>query len=313
MNAPPRISVAVALFNEEAVLPELLRRTLAVLDTLPGGPHELVLVDDGSRDRTAEILATAANADVRLAVVTLSRNFGQQMAVTAALDHARGDVVVVMDGDLQDAPEVIPQFLERHAQGYDVVYAVRLNRKEGLLLRWGYAAFYRVISRLADIHLPIGAGDFALVTRRVVAAMQAAPERHRYVRGLRTWVGFRQTGIAVERDARQAGRSKYGLRTLFRLACDGIFAFSLMPLRLSTMLGGLAVLASFAFALYSVYARLVLHQSPQGFTALIVAITFLSGVQLLTLGILGEYLGRVYEEVKQRPRYVVDKVVRSER
>ncbi len=305
----PRVSLAIPIFNEESVLPELLRRTTAVLDSLPGGPHEIVFVDDGSSDRTLELLEEAVQREPRLRVVSLSRNFGHQAALTAALDHASGDVVVAMDGDLQDAPELIPAFLDKYRQGFDVVYAVRAVRQEGLLLRSCYALFYRLIASLADISLPLGVGDFALMSRRVVDQLRRAPERHRYLRGLRTWVGFKQTEIAVSREARHSGKSKYSVRKLLQLAFDGIFAFSVVPLRAATLVGFLCVAASLVYALRTLYARLFLDLQPQGFTALILFMTFLAGVQLFFLGIIGEYIGRIYQEVKQRPHYIVGKIV----
>jgi dolichol-phosphate mannosyltransferase len=306
-----RLSVAIPVYNEEDGLAELLRRVGAVLDTVPGGPHEMVLVDDGSRDRTLEMLEAAAARDPRLVVVALSRNFGHQAALTAAIDHVTGDATVLMDGDLQDAPEAIPLFLERFREGYDVVYARRVRRKEGPLLRLAYYVFYRFAARMADTPLPVDAGDFGLLSRRVVDQLRAAPERHRYLRGLRSWVGFRQTGVEVERDERFAGRSKYSARKLLRLAFDGIFAFSTLPLRAAAMLGAATVLLTSAFALYSLYAKIFLDRSPQGFTALILVVSFVSGVHLVFLGVIGEYVGRVYEEVKRRPPYVVGKVVRA--
>jgi polyisoprenyl-phosphate glycosyltransferase len=304
-----KISVAVPVYNEESVLPDLLRRTLAALDTLPGGPHEIVLVDDGSSDRTWQILEQAAADDARVVAVTLSRNFGHQAALGAALDYVSGDVVAVMDGDLQDPPEAIPHLLAEYRQGFDVVYAVRVKRKEGLLLRACYALFYRTIAMLADLELPIGAGDFAVMSRRVVDLVRRSPERQRYLRGLRTWYGFRQKGVEIEREARHSGASKYSLRRLFRLAFDGVFAFSVIPIRLATACGLLAVSCSVAFAMYSLVVKVFFDRSPVGFTALIFAITFLSGVQLLFLGVIGEYIGRIYEEVKQRPHYVVKQVL----
>ena len=307
----PSVSVAVPLLNEESVLPDLLARTRKVLDALPGGPHEIVLVDDGSTDRTMEMLREAAADDARIVAVSLSRNFGHQAALGAALDYVSGDVVVVMDGDLQDAPEVIPRFLAEYAQGFDVVYAVRVNRKEGLVWRSLYSLSYRLIQSLANIRLPVAAGDFALMSRRVTDLLRNSSECNRYLRGLRTWVGFRQTGIPVERDARHSGRSKYSLAKLCRLAFDGVFSFSLLPLRVCTAIGVVAVAAAGCYAAYSLYAKVFLNQSPEGFTALILAIVFLSGVQLLFLGIIGEYIGRIYEEVKRRPHYVVDEVVGS--
>lgn len=308
----PRVSIATAVYNEEAVLGELLERSLRVLDQLPGGPHEMVLVDDGSRDRTWEILERAA-ADPRVTVVSLSRNFGHQAALSAALDQTTGDVVVVMDGDLQDTPETIPRFLEEYERGYEVVYAVRVNRKEGWWMRACYHGFYRLVAAVADISLPVGAGDFALLSRRVVDLLGSSPERHRYLRGMRTWFGFRQIGVPVERAARFAGAPKYTFRRLMRLAMDGIFSFSVVPLRIATILGMLTVAAALVFAAYAVYVRLAHRHVVEGFTATIMVITLVAGVQLLSLGIIGEYLGRIYEEVKQRPLYVVAKVVKHKR
>jgi dolichol-phosphate mannosyltransferase len=307
-----RLSVAVPVYNEEETLPRLLERLSAVLDALPGGPHEIVLVDDGSRDRSRELMRAAALADPRVVAVSLSRNFGHQAALSAALDHVRGDAVVVMDADLQDTPETIPLMVERFHEGYDVVYAQRVGRKESALLRACYHAFYRLAAGLATVELPLDAGDFGLMSRRVADLIRQMPERHRYLRGLRAWVGFRQVGIPVERAERSAGESKYGFRKLLGLAFDGIFAFSVLPLRAATVVGVGTVALTALFAAYSLFARLFLSQSPRGFTALILSITFLSGVQLLFLGIIGEYLGRVYEEIKGRPVYVVGEVVRSE-
>jgi polyisoprenyl-phosphate glycosyltransferase len=308
MKAHPRISIAVPVFNEEEVAPELLRRTTAVLDALAGGPHELVLVDDGSGDGTLALLEEAAGRDSRLVVVALSRNFGHQTALAAALDHVSGDVVVLMDGDLQDPPEAVPALLEKYREGYDVVYVRRVQRKESWWLRLCYWFFYRLLAALSRIPLPLDAGDFGLMTQRVVDEIRKMPEHHRYLRGMRTWVGFRQIGISVERSARHAGRTKYSAMKLLKLASDGIFAFSIVPLRAAAILGLLAIVISALFSLYSIYAKYWLH-SPQGFTALIVVITFLSGVNLFFLGIIGEYVGRVYEETKARPHYVVRKIV----
>ena len=309
MNSSPRVTVAISLYNEQEVLPELLRRVGAVLDQLPSGPHEIVLVDDGSSDGTFTGVIAAAARDARIVGVSLSRNFGHQAALSAALDHASGDVVVVMDGDLQDPPELIPRFLEEHRRGYDVVYARRVGRKEGWLLRACYYAFYRMIAVLSDVQLPLDAGDFGLVSRRVVDRLRQMREHHRYLRGLRTWVGFRQTGVPVERAERAAGKSQYSFGKLLRLAFDGVFAFSMAPLRAAAVFGFLAIAAALLFSAYAVYVRLVLGKSPEGFTALILVITFFAGVQLLFLGVIGEYLGRVYEETKGRPQYIVGRTV----
>ncbi|MEO8257040.1 MAG: glycosyltransferase family 2 protein [Acidobacteriota bacterium] len=309
----PRLSIAVPVFNEEQVIPELLVRLRRVLNEVPGGPHELVFVDDGSADRTFEMLAAAAAADPRITAIALSRNFGHQIAITAALDHVSGDLVVVMDGDLQDPPEAIPVLLEQQRAGYDVVYAQRVQRKEGWLLRACYFLFYRLVARLSTIHLPIDAGDFAVLSRRVVDRLKEAPEHHRYLRGLRAWVGYRQIGIPIERARRDVGYSKYSPIRLMGLALDGVFAFSVAPLRLAAVLGVLAMCCSSLFAVYSVYVRLVAPQPTQGFTALILAMTFLAGVELLVMGIVGEYVGRIYEEVKRRPHYVIDQIARQSR
>jgi polyisoprenyl-phosphate glycosyltransferase len=300
-----RLSVAIPIHNEESVLPELLRRLTAVLDALPDGPHEMLFVDDGSTDGTYELLEAAARRDPRVVALSLSRNFGHQPAITAALDHVTGDAVVEMDGDLQDVPEVIPQFVEKFREGYDVVYAKRVRRKEPALLRACYFLFYRLMARLSDIQLPLDSGDFGLMSRRVIQQLRQMPEHHRYLRCLRTWVGFRQTGIEVERAERHSGRSKYNLMRLLKLAFDGIFAFSIVPIRAAALLGAVVMVPSVLFIAYSVYIRVFLHQSPQGFTALISAITFFSGVMLFFLGVIGEYVGRIYEELKGRPQYII--------
>jgi glycosyltransferase involved in cell wall biosynthesis len=308
MKADPCVSFAIAVYNEELVLPELLRRTLAVMDQIPGGPHELVLTDDGSTDRTWQLLEDAAALDPRIKAVGLSRNFGHQTALGAALDHVTGDVAVLMDGDLQDPPEAVFTLLEQYQQGYDVVYGRRVNRKESFWLRFCYWVFYRLLAVLSSTRLPLDAGDFGLMSRRVMDEIRGMPEHHRYLRGLRTWVGFRQIGVPIERSTRQAGTTKYSGLRLLKLASDGIFAFSIVPLRAAALVGAAAIVISSAFSLYSVYARFWL-KTPQGFTALILAISFLSGINLFFLGIIGEYVGRIYEEAKGRPHYVVRKLI----
>jgi len=229
--------------------------------------------------------------------------------LSAALDHVTGDVVVVMDGDLQDPPEAIPQLLDEYRHGYDVVYAVRKGRKEGRFLRVCYYLFYRIIMLLAHIDLPIGAGDFGVMSRQVVDSLRTMHEQHPYLRGLRAWVGFSQKAVAVERGRRHSGEPKYNWRRLLQLAFDGMFSFSVVPIRVAFLLGTVAVMASIVYTVYSVAVKLVYRESPKGFTALIVVITFLAGVQLSFLGIIGEYVGRIFEEVKQRPRYIVRRIV----
>lgn len=306
------LSIAIPIYNEESGLAELHRRVTAVASELRDWNYEIVFVDDGSSDGSLEWLEALVAIDPHVKVVTFSRNFGHQAALTAALNHVSGDVVVMMDGDLQDEPEVIPQFIAEHDNGYDVVYAVRIERKESWLMRTCYDSFYRLITLLADIDLPQGAGDFGLVSRRVAEQMKRNTEQHRYLRGLRTWIGFRQKGILVPRAARHSGKTKYSLKKLLQLAFDGIFSFSVVPLRAATALGGLTILASLAFAVYSLFAKLVLSQPTVGFTSLILAITFLAGVQLLFLGLIGEYIGRIFQEVKRRPHYIVDRFIQAD-
>jgi glycosyltransferase involved in cell wall biosynthesis len=300
-----RLSVAIPIHDEETVLPELLTRLRTVLDGLQGGPHEVVFVDDGSVDRTFAILEEAARQDSRIVVLSLSRNFGHQAAITAALDHVTGDAAVVMDGDLQDTPEAIPQFVEKYREGYDVAYARRVRRKEPWPLKLCYFVFYRLMARLSDIPLPLDSGDFGLLSRRVVIEVRRMPEHHRYLRGMRSWVGFQQTGVDVERAERHSGRSKYGISRLMKLAMDGIFAFSIVPIRAAALLGALAMLVSMIYVFFALYAKFFAQRSPQGFTGLIVAITFLSGMVLFFLGVIGEYVGRIYEEAKGRPQYII--------
>jgi dolichol-phosphate mannosyltransferase len=308
----PHVSVAVPLYNEESNVEELVRRVTLVLDALPGGPHELVLVDDGSIDGTRRLMEQASARDARIVSVFLSRNFGHQPALSAALDHVRGEVVVLMDGDLQDRPEEIPRFVEKFREGNDVVYAKRERRKESMWLRAAYWTYYRMLARVSNISFPLDAGDFGLMSRRVVDEIRRIPERNRYLRGLRVWAGFRQVGVSVERDARYSGESKYSFWRLVALGLDGVFSFSIVPIRAATLLGMGAMGLTLLFVLYAIYARVALDRSPQGFTALLVVIAFVSGVLLFFLGVIGEYVGRIYEEVRGRPIYVVERVVRGD-
>lgn len=307
-----RLSLLAPLHNEEPNIATLVQRSLAVLDRIEGGPHELVLVNDGSTDRTLELLRAAAAQDARIKVISLSRNFGHQAALSAGLDHVSGDATVIIDGDLQDPPESIPLLLEHFRQGYDVVYARRVGRKEPLSLRACYWLYYRLAASLSEIELPLDAGDFGLMSRRVVQQICGFREQHRYLRGLRSWVGFRQIGIEIERDERAGGQTKYSPWKLLKLASDGLFAFSVVPIRAAAVLGMVAVGLSVLFALYSTVAKFVLPQIPKGFTALTVLITFLSGMNLLFLGVIGEYVGRIYDETKSRPLYVVAELIQAQ-
>ena len=300
-----KLSIGIPVFNEQDVLPELLVRLLRVLDRIDGGPHEVVSCRRWQHRWIAPPAGRGGRPRWRVRVIVLSRNFGHQAALGAALDFASGDAVVLMDADLQDEPEIIPEMVRHHLAGADVVFARRKTREEGWAIRLAYRLFYRLIAVLSDTKLPLDTGDFALLGASVVAALRRLPEHQRYLRGLRAWVGFNQVGIDVDRKARAAGRPKYTTWKLFKLAVDGVCSFSIVPLRAAAVTGLIAIAGSMAFSLYAVYVRLAVGQVPAGFTASLVIITFLSGVQLLFLGVIGEYLGRVYGEAKGRPAYIV--------
>lgn len=304
----PEISVVVPVFNEQENLPALYTRLTKVLNDL-GLLYELIFVDDGSRDASVALLGRYASADPRIRVVELARNFGHQVAISAGLDHARGNGVIVMDADLQDPPEVLPQFIAKWHEGHDVVYAIREQRKEGFLKRAAYNAFYRLLQRVAQIEIPLDAGDFCIMDRRVVDLLNGMPERNRFVRGIRSWVGLDQVGLSYERQARHAGQPKYTFTRLLYLALDGLVSFSFLPLRIITALGFIVSAMSFLLAMAYTIQKLTVGLSPPGFATLTVAIFFLSGIQLITIGVIGEYVGRIFDEVKRRPLYVVRQIV----
>ena len=306
MGVSPHVSVVIPVYNEEQVFPELLERLEKALEQT-GRAYEVVFIDDGSSDRSLQMMREAAGRDSRIKVLSFSRNFGHQTAVTAGINHSDGDAVIVMDADLQDPPELVSDLLAKWEEGWEVVYAVRRHRKEGPLKRAAYWLSYRVLGRMSSIKIPLDSGDFGLMDRKVVDLLKAMPERNRFVRGLRCWTGFRQAPLEYERAARSAGETKYTFVKLLRLATDGLLSFSYSPLRLATSLG----LVVSILALVYVVKVLIWHfcgwvdvQTPRGWTTTIIAILFLGGVQLVTIGILGEYIGRIYEEVKQRPLYV---------
>jgi len=302
--ARPTLSIVVPVFNEEAVLETLHRRIVAALQR-SGETFELVLVDDGSRDGSWEKMRQLAAQDARVTLVRLSRNFGHQIAVTAGIDAALGEAVVLMDADLQDPPEVLLEMIARWREGYDVVYGRRTCRRgETWFKRATAAAFYRMLRRLTSIDIPADSGDFRLMSRRVVEALKQLRERNRFVRGLVAWVGYRQIAVEYERAPRLAGETKYPLRKMVRFAGDAIVSFSFAPLRAATALGLLVSAASFSYAVYAVLARIFDWNVVQGWASLMVAILFLGGVQLVCLGVIGEYVGRVYDEVKGRPLYL---------
>jgi dolichol-phosphate mannosyltransferase len=303
----PQLSVVIPVFNEAENLPELYARLSTVLSGIES-EYEMIFVDDGSRDGSLALLSRYAADDQHVVVVELARNFGHQVAISAGLDYARGAGVIVMDADLQDPPEVLPQFIAKWREGHDVVYAIREQRKEGWLKRAAYAAFYRLLQRVANIDIPLDAGDFCIMDRKVVELLVGMPERNRFVRGIRSWVGFDQVGLAYERQARRAGKPKFTLSRLIYLALDGLVSFSYLPLRVISMLGFGVSLLSIVLALFYAIKKLTVGLNPPGFATLTVAIFFLAGIQLITIGVIGEYVGRIFEEVKRRPLYVVRRV-----
>jgi dolichol-phosphate mannosyltransferase len=302
------LSVIVPCFNEEAVLPSTHERLMNVLRTLGDLRFEIIYVDDGSRDQTQKILAElqAENPEVR--VLKLSRNFGHQVAVTAGLEQAAGDALVVIDADLQDPPEVIPEMVQRWLEGNHVAYASRIAREgESRFKLWTAKAFYRFINRISDTRIPVDTGDFRLMDREVVDVLLNMPERGRFLRGMVSWVGFRQIAVPYYRAPRPAGESKYHFFKMLRFAIDGITSFSMLPLKLAAWTGMFAVWAAVGVAAVAVFLRLFgFLQFETGWISLLVAVLFMGGIQLVSLGIIGEYLGRIYSEVKQRPLYVVE-------
>ena len=301
------LSVVVPCFNEEAVIRETHRHLVASLENVPHLDFELIYVDDGSRDATLKHLRGLQRMDERVRVLVLSRNFGHQIALTAGLQNAQGDAVVIIDADLQDPPEVILEMLDRWREGADVAYGTRTQREgETAFKRWAASAFYRLIHRIADVAIPHDTGDFRLMDRKVVDVILAMPERDRFVRGLVAWTGFRQESVPYRRLARTSGETKYSFRKMSRLAIDGILSFSLVPLRLATYVGFFASGLALSGIVYALALRIFTDIWITGWTLLFIAIVFFGGVQLVLIGIVGEYLGRIYHEVKRRPLYLVD-------
>jgi glycosyltransferase involved in cell wall biosynthesis len=307
MSSKQLLSVVVPCYNEEEVLHETHRRLVDVLARLEDLDFEVVYVDDGSRDQTPSILRQLQAEDDRVRVLRFSRNFGHQLAVTAGVDHASGDAVVLIDADLQDPPEVILEMVAQWREGYHVAYGVRTDRPgESVFKLWTAKAFYRLMNRMSDTEIPLDTGDFRLMDRRVVGALGSMPERDRFVRGMVSWVGFRQIAVPYQRAPRLAGESKYPLYKMLRFALDGIASFSVAPLRLATWMGftvsGLALLG----IVYALALRLFTSNWITGWTAIFISVLFLGGIQLISLGIIGEYVGRIYGEVKRRPLYLVN-------
>jgi polyisoprenyl-phosphate glycosyltransferase len=300
------LSVIVPCYNEEDVLRATHERLSNVLRDMPELDYELIFVNDGSRDQTQQVLTYLQLQDPRVRVLLLSRNFGHQIAVTAGLEEAAGAAVVIIDADLQDPPEVIPQMVHLWREGNEVVYGIRMDRQgESRFKLWTAKVFYRLINRLSETKMPLDAGDFRLLDRKVVEVIKTMPERARFLRGMVSWAGFRQISIPYDRAARQAGDSKYPLRKMIHFAMDGIISFSLAPLKLAIWTGFLAIWIAVAGIIVAIIDRLLEKNLTRGWASLFVAVLFMGGVQLVSLGILGEYLGRIYTEVKRRPLYVV--------
>jgi len=306
---PPKYSLIIPIYNEAETIPELYRRVASVMNRLDDSV-ELILIDDGSQDTSLPMIRSLHQKDSRVCYLSFARNFGHQIAVTAGLHFARGRAVVVLDADLQDPPELIPDLIEKWRQGYQVVYAQRTQRhQESWFKRFTAYTFYRLLQRLADVNIPADTGDFCLMDRQVVDALNAMPERNRYIRGLRAWVGFKQTAVRFERDPRFAGAVKYTFRKSLGLAINSIISFSRVPLQLATYLGLFAAGVALLMGLLVLYWRLFESGSRLiGFAAIAIAVLFLGAVQLVCIGILGEYIGRIYEEVKGRPLYTMREV-----
>ncbi len=301
----PRFSVIVPCFNEEAVLRETHRRLCGALADI-GLEHEVIYIDDGSADTTLEILLSLEREDPCMRVVALSRNFGHQVAVTAGLEHADGDIVGIIDADLQDPPEVFAEMLAEWRKGADVVYAVRSERAgETAFKTWSAKRFYRFINAVSDVDIPLDTGDFRLMDRAAVDALLAMPERDRFIRGMVAWVGFKQVPLPYARAARFAGETKYPLKRMLRFAGDGLISFSLAPMRIAILTGISAAALAMLGILYALFMRIFTSDWVTGWTLLFIAVLFIGGVQLAFLGLIGEYVGRIYGEVKRRPLYFV--------
>ena len=304
----PTLSLIIPMFNEEEIIEELDRRLKQFLAELDES-WEVVFINDGSKDRTLEMLKALATEEPRYKILSFSRNFGHQAAITAGMDRAEGDAVVIMDADLQDPPEVVREMLERWREGYDVVYGQRGRRLgESIFKKVTAAGFYRVLRMLIPIDIPLDTGDFRLMSRSVVLTMRALREQHRFVRGMVSWVGFKQVAVRYERPERFAGETKYPLRKMLRFAIDGITSFSVVPLRLATWLGVLAGMVAIGASAWALYEGIYGETVP-GWATIMIAVSLASSAQLLMIGILGEYVGRIYEEVKRRPLYVVERTL----
>ena len=305
------ISIIVPLYNEEQVFEQLIQRLTNVINSTQFN-CEVILINDGSTDKTGHLIEEICTKNNRFTGILLSRNHGHQLAVSAGLANVRGQKgAMIIDGDLQDPPELVIEFYELLVNGYDVIYAIRKNRKESLLKKAAYSTYYRLQKKISSFNIPIDSGDFSMLSRRVVDNINNMPEQSRYLRGMRAWVGFKQIGYEYDRDERQAGETKYSWGKLFELAFNGIFNFSDFPIKFITRLGFFTVFFSLLYFVYNVYRKIVYNDVPQGFTALILAVILFSGVQLISLGLIGEYVLRIYNQVRNRPLFIIDKIIQD--
>ena len=309
MQSSVQYSIIVPVYNEELVVEETYKRLKQVMDT-SGGSYELIFVNDGSRDKTAEIVHKLCGKDKNVRLVDFSRNFGHQIAITAGMDSATGQAIVVIDADLQDPPEVILKMIEKWKEGYEVVYGKRSKRKgETLFKKLTAAMFYRVLKNMTNVEIPVDTGDFRLIDRKVCDVMRALTEKNRYVRGLVSWVGFKQTAVEYIRDERWAGETKYPLKKMIKFAMDGITSFSYKPLKLATYIGFALSGISFLYLIIVLVQKMILHSTIEGWASMVAVQLFFNGIMLVLLGIIGEYIGRIYDESKNRPLYILrDKI-----
>ncbi len=299
------LSVIIPIYNEEDSIEKLYERLKHVVSGLDVS-HELIFVNDGSHDRSMELIRKLSGRDSSVRYIDFSRNFGHQIAVTAGLDHCSGEAVVIIDADLQDPPELIGEMYARMQEGYQVVYARRRQRRgEGVLKRWTARYFYRLLAKITSIEIPVDTGDFRIMDRRIVEVLRKMPEQEKYLRGQIAWAGYRQTFVEYDRDGRHAGRTGYTLRKMYRLALDGITSFSTAPLKFATALGFIVSMAAFFASLYVLYVKFISHNAVPGWASLMLVVLFLGGVQLICIGIIGEYISRMSANVRSRPLYVV--------
>ncbi|MFB0527749.1 MAG: glycosyltransferase family 2 protein [bacterium] len=309
MNNQIVYSVVVPVYNEKEVLSELYKRMTSVMDKL-GEPYEIVFVNDGSNDGSLELMKTLYSQDSRVKIINFSRNFGHQIAITAGLDYASGEAVITIDADLQDPPEVIPSLIDKWKEGFDVAYGIREKRAGESFFKLSTASvFYRFLGKITDTNIPADTGDFRLMSRKVVDSLKNIRERNRFVRGLVSWVGYRQIGVNYKREKRFAGRTKYPLRKMLKFAIDGISSFSFLPLRIASYGGFVISGLGLIYAVYAIFIKLFTTKAVPGWASLMVAILFLGGVQLIAIGIIGEYIARIGQETKQRPLYIIKEII----